>query len=286
MLKINKERLVMQSVSGKIHHPERTSMSYALDVDGELHIFPATGGITYNKKVGDNAFDLEGDHVEPGVSVNNSSQSESSSLLTLSCIGNYARMISGDAKGAIGYVVGKHGGIDNVVVQFKDEEQEKMAPGDGVLIKAYGQGLKLLNYPDICVMNISPDLLEKIEISQDGGKLIFPVRAIVPKGLMGSGLGESNAYKGDTDIITQDRQVIKKYGLDKLCFGDFVLVEDYYCQFGTTNVTGAVTVGVIVHSDCVKNGHGPGVTAILTCRKSMIKASIGGKCNIVDYLTL
>jgi hypothetical protein len=65
------------------------------------------------------------DHVEPGVSLENRvkdsrmPQAQSRALNVLSCIGNEAIVVKGDAKGETGVVVGKHGGIE----QWQDGKQ-------------------------------------------------------------------------------------------------------------------------------------------------------------------
>ncbi len=85
---------------------------------------PGVGGITYNLRVGDLACGWEADHVEPGVSVENkendarSGQAANTAFNVLSCVGNKATVVTGDAKGAEGTVTGKHGGIEHVLVDF------------------------------------------------------------------------------------------------------------------------------------------------------------------------
>ena len=79
---------------------------------------------------------------------------------------------------------------------------------------------------------------------------------------MGSGTGSSNAYSGDYEIMTADKEEIKRYlELDKLRFGDLVLLQDHDNTYGTGYLGGAISIGVIIHSDCVKSGHGPGVNS-------------------------
>lgn len=80
--------------------------------------------------------DLAGDHIEPGVSLFADNTRESQALNTLSCVGNQARVVSGDAKDAVGFVTGKHGGIEHVLCYFPKEDLEKMIPGDKILIKS------------------------------------------------------------------------------------------------------------------------------------------------------
>ncbi|RKD31454.1 DUF4438 domain-containing protein [Thermohalobacter berrensis] len=286
MIKTNINNLVIQSVQGKIHHPMAV-YPYRIDTEGQANVLPATGGITYNVKIGDPAFGWVGDHIEPGVSIRNEDKGENGALNLLACIGNEAKVITGEAKGAKGYVTGIHGGIDHVIVYFKEEDLDKMVVDDKILIKAHGQGLKLLDYPEIKVMSLDPNLFCKIGIKETSdGKIEVPVVAEVPAYLMGSGIGTSTSFKGDYDIMTSDKEVVKKYGLDKLKFGDLVLLRDCDNTYGRGYLKGAVSIGVIVHSDCIKMGHGPGVTIIMTSKKSLIKGVKNSNANIGNYLDI
>ncbi|MGL5346676.1 MAG: DUF4438 domain-containing protein [Peptostreptococcaceae bacterium] len=282
MLKTNRDKVVKWSVQGKVHHP--LGGNYRITHEGKPMILPATGGISYNVKVGDSAFGWAGDHVEPGVSIRNENTNENAALTTFACIGNEAKVVSGDAKGARGYVTGMHGGIEHVMIHFKEDDLENLAIDDKIMIKAYGQGLKLEGYDEVNVMSIDPDLFEKLGIIENEGKLQVPVVAKVPSYLMGSGIGSPNAYSGDYDIMTADMEEIKKLELDKLKFGDIVLLEDCDNTYGTGYFKGAVSIGVIIHSDCVKSGHGPGVTVIMSCKTSLIEGIINTNANISNYM--
>lgn len=285
MLKTNREKLVMQSVQGKIHSPIMGGNPYKISHDGRPMILHGTGGITYNYQIGDSCMDLVGDHVEPGVSVRNEEQAENKALMVLSCVGNEAKVISGDAKGAKGYVTGTHGGIEHVLVYFPEEDLEKMAIDDKILIKAFGQGLQIEGHEDVLVMNIDPDLFEKMGIVEnENGELEVPVVTEIPAHLMGSGLGSSTSLSGDYDITTGDEEELKKYGIDKLRFGDIVLLRDCDNTYGRQFLKGSVTIGVIVHSNCVLSGHGPGVTGLLSCKTPKIKGIINENANIANYL--
>lgn len=46
-----------------------------------------------------------------------------------------------------------------------------MAVDDKVLIKAHGQGMKLLDYEEVMVMNTDPELFDKLGIEEKDGKL-------------------------------------------------------------------------------------------------------------------
>lgn len=292
MIKTNKNMLVIQSVVGQISNPTFSKPPYVISADGMPLVLPGVGGITYNIRVGDPAIGWEADHVEPGVSIMNPEKTEGSwspnaGLNTLACIGNEAKVISGDAKGAKGFVVGKHGGIEHVMVDFPPNVLEKLAIGDKMQINACGVGLKLLDYfPEIHVMNIAPDLLLKIRIRDKKGMLEFPVTHLVPASVMGSGLGSSHSYSGDYDIQMFDENIVKKYGFESLRFGDFVAIIDADHSYGRIYKTGAVSIGIIVHSNCVIAGHGPGVMTVLTSSKGRIKPVLNKRSNLINYLRL
>ncbi|MFQ5714640.1 MAG: DUF4438 domain-containing protein [Candidatus Scalinduaceae bacterium] len=292
MIKTNKNKLVMQSVVGQVSSPTFSRTPYVISADGRPLVLPSVGGITYNVRVGDPAIGWAADHVEPGASIINieksiGSWSPNSGLNTLACAGNEVKVISGEAKGAKGAVIGKHGGIEHVIVDFPPTTLDKMVVGDKMQVKAYGTGMILVNYyPEIHAMNISPDLLLKIPLKEVKGTLEFPVTHIVPAAIMGSGLGSSHSYSGDYDIQMFDEKLVKKHGLGTLRFGDFVAITDADHSYGRIYRTGAVSIGIVVHSDCVIAGHGPGVMTVLTSSKGKIKHVINKKSNLRNYLKL
>lgn len=277
-MRTNRDKLVKVSLRGEVRHP--VFVSYKVSHEGKALILPGVGGITYTHRVGDSCMDLVGDHVEPGVSIYHESKRESDALMYLSCIGNEAIVTSGEAKGARGWVTGSHGGIENVLVDFEMEDMERMDIGDKIQVRAYGQGLELLDHPEIKVMNICPDLFEKMGIEETENGLKVPVAAKIPAYLMGSGIGSASAASGDYDIMTADAEENKRLGIDKLRFGDVVLLEDCDNTYGRGYLRGARSVGVVVHSDCVKMGHGPGVVVILSSKKNLIEGVISPEANI------
>lgn len=284
-MRTNKSSVVKQAVVGKIHHPIK-SKTYRISTEGEPMVLPATGSITYGIHVGDSAFGLAGDHIEPSVSLINDKADENEALMVLSCLGNEATVISGEAKGEKGYVLGGHGGIEHTIVEFSEEAMSKMCIDDKVQIKAYGQGLRLLDYPDIQVMNIDPDLLEAMNLKDSGQGIAFPVKCMVPAYLMGSGIGSPNPYSGDYDIMTADKAALMDYDIETLCFGDFVCLQDCDNTYGRGYLKGAVSIGVVVHSDCVKMGHGPGIMTILSSKDGQIEGFLSDKANVKDYMPL
>jgi len=291
MLKTNVEKLIKISVMGEIANPTIHNV-YNVSATGKPKVLPGVGGITYNLRVGDPACGWEADHVEPGVSVENkendarSGQAANTAFNVLSCIGNQAIVSSGDAKGAKGTVTGKHGGIEHVLVDFPSEVLEKLVVSDRILIKTFGIGLKLLDFPDIKVLNMDPRLLEAWDTIPNGVKLEVPVTHIIPAAIMGSGLGANQVNSGDYDIQLFDSGVVEQYGLESLRLGDLVAIIDADHSFGRIYRQGAVSVGVVVHTNCVTAGHGPGVTTLMTSSDGKIVPQIDKNANIASLLKL
>ena len=290
-VKTNEDKLVKISVMGEVASPVARS-AYRITFDGRPVTLPGVGGITYNIRVGDLAAGWKADHVEPGVSIENKEddarfkQMANTSLNILSCVGNEAKVVTNDAKGEKGIVTGKHGGIEHVMVDFSEEIMEKLIIGDKMMVKAYGVGLELVDYPEIKVMNIDPGLMRKLNFSESNGKLGIPVTHKVPARVMGSGLGADEVYTGDYDIQLFDEATNKEFGLDNLRFGDIVAILDTDHSFGRIYKKDAVSVGIVVHSDCVIAGHGPGVTTLFTSTSGMIEPVIDSNANLASILKL
>ena len=291
MLKTNAEKLIKISVTGEIASPTIRNV-YNVSATGKPLILPGVGGITYNLRVGDPACDWEADHVEPGVSAENKEndprqgQAANTAFNVLSCIGNQAKIVNGDAKGATGTVTGKHGGIEHVLIDFPQETLEKLVPGEKILIKAYGLGLKLQDFPDIKILNTDPKLLQAWNPQPKQDKLQVPVTHIIPAAIMGSGLGANQANSGDYDIQLFDPTIVEQYNLASLRLGDIVAIIDADNTYGRIYRQGAITVGVVIHTNCVTAGHGPGVTTLLTSTNGKILPQITPKANIASLLNL
>lgn len=281
----NASQLVMLSVMGEVHHPlVRPKAPYRVSADGVPLVLPSIGGITYNVFIGDSVYGLAGDHIEPGVSLKHPSEVENMALNTYSCIGNTAIVVSGDAKGARGFVTGTHGGVEHVLLYFDAETLDKLCVDDRILIRSCGQGMKITGFEDtVHAMNLDPVLFERMNITVEDGKLVVPVAATVPAHLMGSGIGHVSCSSGDYDIMTADRAEIERYDLDKLRFGDIVLLENCDNTFGRAYRTGAVSIGVVIHSDCVQAGHGPGVTTLFAAQAPVIAGRSDPNANLANY---
>jgi hypothetical protein len=289
----NLDRMIVSTVAGQIANPLVRGSPYRVGRDGVLRVVPGTGGIVLNRRVGDRAVGLAGDHVEPGVSLHNNDHevvgppgAANKAMMLFACIGNRASVVTGPAEGARGYVVGKHGGINHVIVDFPPLTLRRLRIGDRIQITACGQGLQLAGFPSVRCLNLSPRLLRGWGISAHRKHLHVPVTHVVPAGIMGSGLGKSDGVLGDCDIQLSDPGIVRRYRLGSLRFGDLVAICALDSRFGPNVRMGTVTVGVIVHSNSNQAGHGPGETPLLVGPASIIKPVFSSRANIALALGL
>ncbi|MCD4708277.1 MAG: DUF4438 domain-containing protein [Candidatus Sabulitectum sp.] len=282
MLKTNEKRLVQFMLECKPGHPFAGNR-LRVDHTGRPFQLPGIGGITLNIEAGD--------HLEPGVSCkwgDKRKEYPNQALQILACVGNTALVTSGKAKGTKGIVVGHHGGSEHVIIDFDSRSKAKLSYEDSIQIKAVGMGLEILSQPEVRIVNLAPSLLKKMGIKEDRktGKLTVPVASKIPSECMGAGISSANISSGDYDIMTSDWDTVKANGMDKMRFGDFVALMDQDNRFGRTHRRGAVTIGIVIHSDCRGSGHGPGVTTLLSCGKGEIEPVIDSGANIADVMKI
>ncbi len=290
MIKNNEKNLVAITLECKPGHPF-AGQSFRVDHSGNPFQVPGIGGITLNVEAGDSCFDLEGDHIEPGVSVkwgDNRQGMPNTALQVLACTGNTATIMKGTAKGKKGVVLGTHGGSEHVIIDFDRKTKEKLSYDDKISIMAIGMGLKLTDFPTVKVTNLDPGLLKKLnlKVNRKTGKLQVPVTTLVPSEVMGSGIGSGQVSSGDYDIMTSCESTNKEFNLEKIRFGDFVALMDQDNRYGRAHRRGAVSIGIVIHSDCKNAGHGPGVTSLLTCPEGNIEPIVNSKANIADILKI
>jgi len=286
--RLNVRELVMSTVAGQVAHPIGRANPYRIGYDGVPRVLPGTGGITINHRIGDPCVGLAGDHIEPGAALHNNGREvvgprdgPNSALITYACVGNLARIISGPMNGQVGLVTGKHGGINHVLVDFPTQVLLRLQIGDRIQILSHGLGARLLDHPDIEILNCAPRLLWRWGIRERDGVLHVPVSHTVPAAVMGSGLGKNTAWRGDYDIQLADARLRRRHRLDTLRFGDMVAIIDADNRHGPLMRSGRVTIGVIVHADSTSAGHGPGVTPLLTGPRELLRPVLSSEANLV-----
>jgi uncharacterized protein DUF4438 len=286
----NREQLIGVSVQGSIVSPEYPALPatpYVIGADGRPQLLPSQGGIVYNVRVGDSAFGWLADLVQPGVSIRAGAEMANQALNVLSCLGNEAIVVSGQATGARGTVIGKSGRFaEHVIVHFAPETLEQLAIEDKVLVRAYGRSLALTDYTDVQLKSISPQLLDTLEVEPDTpGAVTVPVAAEVPAFLVGAGSGLMHE-SGCIQIQTDHKDALAEHGLDELRLGDVVAVRDYDSRWGNGYLKDAVCVGVVVHGDSPRAGYGPGVTVIMASTNNRIRPTLRAERNIAELLGL
>jgi len=283
-LKTNKDRLITTAVQGEVH--PAGSRGYSTTYDGKPKLSLGSASINYTVSLGDSVYGwANADHVEPDVTIQGRDQSRASecAVAVLACIGNEAKVISGEAKGAKGFYIGRHAGADDLV-WFPKEALENLTLEDTVQVKAKGVGLKITGFEDVRVNKLSPELLENMGIIINKGKIVIPVVMEIPGYIMGSGLGYSPIESLDYDIQTTDPTIVAEYQLEKLKIGDVVAIRDHYDNYGCGRYKGAVTIGVCIHGWSDAAGHGPGLNPIISALPGKITTRIDPHANIVYYL--
>ena len=149
----NVDKLVSLSVMGQIASPKFPGLPaepYRLAADGTPFLLPTYGSIVYNVSVGDSAYGWLADCIHPSVSISLADDRGNRGLNILSCVGNVAVVMSGEAKGTKGVVTGKTGRFsEQVIVHFAKDARETMAIGDKVVVRVKGVGMELNEHPDI-----------------------------------------------------------------------------------------------------------------------------------------
>ena len=279
----NENNLIEMAVSGVITTPSVRPGQYIPHPDGQATLLPGMFGITYNVRCGDRAFGWAGDHVEPGVSIDDDANSgRHHALHYLNCIGNEAMVTSGMATGERGIVVGEHA---RILVQFSPEAHDIMAPGDQIQIMTKGQGLTLTDYPSIALKKLSPRLFHAMAITEAAGRLQVNVAMELPIRIMGSG-AELNSEYVDQDLMSGDRDLMAELGIERMRLGDLVAIRHADHHWGRSYRKNAVSICLCIHGDSIMTGHGPGILTLMTARDGNIDFTINPNANLANLLEL
>lgn len=288
-LATNARDLVAVSVAGAIAHPSFPGLPaepYRLAADGTPFLLPTWGGLVYNVSVGDRAFGWAADCIHPGVSIRQADDMKNRGLAVYACIGNTARVMTGQATGTRGVVTGKSGRFsEQVIVHFPKDARTKMAVGDQILIRAEGVGMTLSAHPAVALKSLSPALLAAMPAREDGGRVAFGVTARVPAHLVGAGLGLTSEG-GSVHVQSTDRALLAELGLDRLRLGDIVALEDTDSRFNHGYLTGARAIGVVCSTDGPRAGYGPGITVLLTAPSGELGSFDAPGTNIAELLAV
>jgi Domain of unknown function (DUF4438), N-terminal/Domain of unknown function (DUF4438), C-terminal len=279
----NADRLVEIGVQAEVAHPTHSG-TYAVDSYGRPIILPGMAGVVANARVGDLVFPWAADHLEPGVSAGNPQRDRYQALQFLACIGNVVRVLTGPAAGAEGRVTGKHA---FVLVDFPQDALDVLAPGDGLLVRAVGQGLRFLDFEDVAARSCSPALVDGMGIEVTDERLLrIAVAAEVPAFMMGAGLGMSSEW-ANCDVMFTRREVIERLGFERVRLGDVVAMHDQDHRYGRGLRAGMLAIGVVAHGGHGGiPGHGMGVATILSGPREQFELMQSEDANLRNHLSL
>jgi hypothetical protein len=285
-IKTNKDQLITTAVQAVVQPPG--SRGYSTTYEGKPKVSIGMASINYTVSMGDPTYGwASADHVEPDVTVQGRDRERAGecAIAILACIGNEAKVLTGEAAGAKGYYIGRHAGSDDLV-WFPKDVLESLALNDKIQVKATGVGLKIEGFEDVRVNKLAPETLEKLGLEISGDQLIVPVVMEIPGHIMGSGIGGNFIENIDYDIQTTCPETVEEYDLKKLKLGDLVAIRDHYDYYGRGRYEDAVTIGVCIHGWSDYAGHGPGLNPVLSALPGKIKITIDPKANIAYYLGL
>ncbi len=282
-MRTNEDQLVELAIAGAISAPSFKRGPFLPDNDGLSVVRPGMFGYVYNVRVGDPAFGWQGDHVEPGASIDHEDGGVHHALHYLTCMGNRAVVTSGLATGAEGIVVGEHA---RILIDFDEEVHEQLCVGDTIQIRAKGRGLALLDHPNVELKKMSPELLHQmgLETTSDG-KLQVPVAMELPVRVMASG-AELNSEYVDQDITSGDRELMSETGIDRLRLGDVVAIHHADHRIGRGYRQGHVAIALCIHGDSVMTGHGPGILTLMAGTDDDIAWTLDPNANLARYLNI
>jgi uncharacterized protein DUF4438 len=280
--RINDGELLVTAVVGEVTSPSMGANPYEVDADGRPVVPVGMGGVCYNVKVGMSALGWAGDQVEPGLSIANPASPANEALNLFACVGNRAVVRSGDAAGVEGVVVGKHEvfmGAKHVLVHVDDGALERVVPGDTVLVRANGRGMRVAGAPEIACHSLSPDLWRAWAPELRDGTVAVRVTRVLPPEVMGMGSGRVSAV---TSVALQ-RGADE---LEGLRLGDLVAVSDWDATYYTGYREGALTVGVVACGDSPVLGNGPGMTLLLSAAGGLLRPEVDAGASIAELLEL
>lgn len=252
-------RTVAANLAGVIESSQVGSTPYRVDETGRPYVPIGDGGVVLGPRLGDGVTAFDGDHLAAGVTLAHPDQAARFALTAFACIGNTARITSGDAAGAVGTVIGQRGEEGRVLVLLDQEVLAAVQPGDGVSVRAHGQGAVLPDAPDgVAMLNLDPALVAPLGIGVTGGRVSVEVRAVLPSRYAGNGIGRPG------EMWDVDLAIPSGPELESLRLGDLVAVTDLDVRHDMGFRRGWMTIGVVVHGTSPMPGHGPGITPVLT----------------------
>ena len=102
---------------------------------------------------------------------------------------------------------------------------------------------------------------------------------------MGSG-AELNSEYVDQDLMSGDRNLMKKLKIDQMRLGDLIVINHADHRWGRSYKKNHISIAICIHGDSVMTGHGPGIMTIMTGHKKDLGWKINKKANIKNLLKI
>lgn len=267
--------LVATNAAGFVEHPGLDSNPYLVDADGRPYVPIGDGGVVLGISLGDSVFAFDTDHGSPAVSLVHPDQAARHALTAFACLGNAVSVRTGAAAGATGVVLGKRGEAGRVLAWFAPEVLEVLVPGDGMAVRACGQGAQLPEAMAAAggqLLNVDPRVLPSLGVEVDAASARASVRGVVGSKVIGNGIGRP-AHQWDLDLQV-DLETAPGLGLERLALGDLVAVDDLDVRHNVGYRSGWVTLGVAVTTTSPRPGHGVGLMPILSVPRAALDLDV------------
>ena len=274
MLKTNRNKIPCLPLKANVAPVLEPNYNGYLTPEGTGWMMTGPGGICRNFKVSDRCSSILGWHTVPGVCLKAAGGNDGV-LAYYAATGTPIKKCGGEETG---YILGACSmNASGVVAAAFPEKAILSFDGDEMfLFYSESCGLVLEDYPEI-TCKIHPDLLEKLPVREENGRLLFPVAKILPEKFAG-GLGGDQLA-----VMTSDAASAAEYDLDSLCVGDFVLFTDIDHTFGGAFLRGAATIGIVTDSGACHVGGGPTVSVIFSCKTDKLGGYLSDMGNIARY---
>lgn len=292
MIKLNTESLVERGVDVRVVNIAAVA---AIGVQRESSPVESLSfcGISYNVRLGDSVFGWSEDLIEPGIvsailADDGSETCLNHGLARICSIGNKVKVISGEARGLEGVIIGRSIAIpDAVIIDFPERVYQKIIAGDHLWILARGRRAVFVDYPSIRSYGIDPEMLNKFELQQAGRtRLMMPVCFFMTADYFTPVDEKHFVPQLLCSFHGADSREIQKLGIDNMRFGDLIAIIDLDCTEGFKKKPGAVTIGMVMLSPVSVWDIAFGVLILLTCDEGRIVPVINPNANIGHHLGL
>ena len=81
-----------------------------------------------------------------------------------------------------------------------------------------------------------------------------------------------------------DQDLLRELGLDRLCLGDLIALEDTDSRYNHGYLRGARAIGVVASTNGPRAGYGPGIAILMTAPAGELGSFESSDTNLVQLL--